>query len=196
MKILALADVESQYYYDYYTPGKLDDFDLILSCGDLPKSYLEFFVTLSNCPLLYVRGNHDDTFLESPPEGCECVEDRIFVYNGVRILGLGGSFRYRDGENMYTEWQMKRRIRRLWLQFLKYGGFDILLTHAPARHVNDFDSLSHRGFDCFRTLMERYKPDFFVHGHIHRNYGANIPRMSQFDETTVINAFEHYVFEY
>lgn len=196
MKILALADVESQYYYDYYTPGKLDDFDLILSCGDLPKSYLEFFVTLSNCPLLYVRGNHDDTFLESPPEGCECVEDRIFVYNGVRILGLGGSFRYRDGENMYTEWQMKRRIRRLWLQFLKYGGFDILLTHAPARHVNDFDSLSHRGFDCFRTLMERYKPDFFIHGHIHRNYGANIPRMSQFDETTVINAFEHYVFEY
>ena len=196
MKILALADVESQYYYDYYTPGKLDDFDLILSCGDLPKSYLEFFVTLSECPLLYVRGNHDDTFLESPPEGCECVEDRIYVYNGVRILGLGGSFRYRDGDNMYTEWQMKLRIRRLWFQLLKYGGFDILLTHAPARHVNDFDSLSHRGFECFRTLMERYKPDFFVHGHIHRNYGANIPRTSQFDQTTVINAFEHYVFEY
>ena len=69
MRILALADVESEYYYNFYTPGKLDEFDLILSCGDLPKSYLEFFVTLARCPLLYVRGNHDDAFGESPPEG-------------------------------------------------------------------------------------------------------------------------------
>ncbi|MBQ6986825.1 MAG: metallophosphoesterase [Oscillibacter sp.] len=196
MKILALADVESEYYYNFYTPGKLDDFDLILSCGDLPKSYLEFFVTLSNCPLLYVRGNHDDTFGENPPEGCECVEDRIFVQNGIRILGLGGSFRYREGDNMYTEFQMELRIRRLWLQLRKYRGFDILLTHAPARYINDFDSMSHRGFVCFRKLLERYRPRYFLHGHIHRTYGVHIPRQSRFEDTTVINAFEHFAFEY
>ncbi|MBR3569180.1 MAG: metallophosphoesterase family protein [Oscillibacter sp.] len=196
MKILALADEESEYYYDFYTPGKLDEFDLILSCGDLHKSYLEFFVTMARCPLLYVRGNHDDSFGESPPEGCECVEDRIFVYNGVRILGLGGSFRYRDGDNMYTEWQMDARVRRLWLQLLKYRGFDILLTHAPARHINDFDTLTHRGFERFRKLLERYRPRYFIHGHIHRTYGMRIPRLSRFGDTTVINAFEHYAFDY
>ena len=69
MRILALADEESEYYYNFYTPGKLDEFDLILSCGDLPKSYLEFFVTLARCPLLYVRGNHDEMYEENPPEG-------------------------------------------------------------------------------------------------------------------------------
>ena len=196
MRILALADEESEYYYNFYTPGKLDEFDLILSCGDLPKSYLEFFVTLARCPLLYVRGNHDDMFGESPPEGCECVEDRIFVYNGVRVLGLGGSFRYRDGDNMYTEWQMEMRIRKLWLQLLKYRGFDILLTHSPARYFNDFDSLTHRGFVCFRKLLEKYRPKYFLHGHIHRSYGMHIPRLSQFGDTAVINAFEHYAFDY
>ena len=91
MKILAVSDVESRYYYDFYTPGKLDAFDLIISCGDLPREYLEFLVTMAHCPLLYVHGNHDEAYDEHPPEGCTCIEDTLFVYEGVRILGLGGS---------------------------------------------------------------------------------------------------------
>ena len=196
MKILAVADVESPYYYDYYAPGKLDEFDLILAAGDLRKGYLEFLATLARCPVLYVRGNHDDGYLKNPPEGCICVEDRIYLYNGIRILGLGGSFRYRDGANMFTERQMRRRIARLWFPLRRRGGFDILLTHAPARHWNDFDSLSHRGFECFRPLLDRYRPRWFVHGHIHKNYGMKIPQFSRYGETTVVNAFDHCAFEY
>ena len=91
MRVLAVADKESAYYYDYYTPGKLSEFDLILACGDLRREYLEFLATLARCPVVYVRGNHNDSFLDSPPEGCICAEDRIVVCGGVRILGLGGS---------------------------------------------------------------------------------------------------------
>ena len=195
MKILAVADAESPAYYDYYTPGKLDEFDLILSCGDLHKKYLEFLVTMARCPLLYVRGNHDDALNGDPPEGCECVEDRLYVYNGVRILGLGGSFRYREGENVYTEEQMRRRIRKLWLSLKRHGGFDILLTHAPARHINDFDTLTHRGFACFGELLDRYAPRYFVHGHIHQNYGMNIPKVPPHGETTILNACDAVTFE-
>ena len=43
MKILAIADEESRYFYDFYMPGRLDEFDLILACGDLKAKYLEFF---------------------------------------------------------------------------------------------------------------------------------------------------------
>ena len=60
MKILAIADVTAKYYFDYYTPGKLDGFDLIVSCGDLHREYLEFLLTMSNRPVLYVHCNHDD----------------------------------------------------------------------------------------------------------------------------------------
>ncbi|MBQ6595044.1 MAG: metallophosphoesterase family protein [Clostridia bacterium] len=195
MRILAVSDVESRFYYTYYRPGCLSGFDLILACGDLSRVYLEFLVTMANCPLVYVRGNHDEAFIDDPPEGCVCAEDRIVVVNGVRILGLGGSFRYKRGECMYTEGQMCRRIRRRRLDLIRHGGFDILLTHAPARGINDFDTLSHRGFECFRDLMSRYEPAYLVHGHVHMNYGMNLPRVARFGETTVINAYEHHIFE-
>ena len=196
MKILAVADEESRRYYDFYTPGCLDEFDLILSCGDLHRSYLEFLTTMSRCPLLYVRGNHDDSVAKSPPEGCECVEDKLYVYGGLRILGLGGSHRYRDGVNMYTEGQMRRRIARLMPSIWFHRGFDILLAHAPARGLNDFDSLSHRGFECFLKLIEHYRPKYFIHGHIHKNYGIHIPQFSQYGSTQVVNACEHCVLSF
>ena len=72
MKILAVSDVAAQYYYDFYAPGNLDEFDLILACGDLRAEYLEFLVTMAHCPLVYVRGNHDDRLIEEPPQGCIC----------------------------------------------------------------------------------------------------------------------------
>ena len=70
MRILAIADDIAKKYYDFYSPGMLDEFDLILSCGDLSRTYLEFLITMAHCPLLYVRGNHDDSFMKEPPEGC------------------------------------------------------------------------------------------------------------------------------
>lgn len=195
MKILAVSDVPSRYYYDSFAPGRLDGIDLILSCGDLHREYLEFLVTMAHCPLLYVHGNHDDSFDKNPPGGCVCVEDQIYVYNGVRILGLGGSFRYRDGSHMFTEGQMRTRILRLQPQLWLRHGFDILLTHAPARHVNDLETQAHRGFQCFVSLLDKYQPRYFVHGHIHRCYGANIPVKTVRDGTTILNASEHVVFE-
>ena len=72
VKILAVSDVTAKYYYDFYTPGRLDAFDLILACGDLPRGYLDFLVSMAHCPLVYVRGNHDDALINNPPSGCIC----------------------------------------------------------------------------------------------------------------------------
>lgn len=196
MKILAVSDVESRYFYDYYTPGKLDEYDLIISCGDLSREYLEFLVTMARCPLLYVHGNHDESYDERPPEGCICIEDTLYVHEGVRILGLGGSHRYRNGSHQYSERQMAWRIRRLWYTLRKSEGFDILVTHAPARGINDFDSQTHRGFACFLKLLDRWQPRYFLHGHIHKNYGVRIPQRTQHGATTIINACDHCVIEF
>ena len=194
MRILAVSDVPSDRYYEYYKPGKLDEFDLILSCGDLRPEYLEFLVTMAKCPLIYVHGNHDDSYGRDS-QGCICADDTIVEYEGVRILGLGGSNYYRDGKYMYTEKQMERRIKRLWLTIKRHGGFDILLTHAAARGINDFDTIPHRGFECFNTLIQKYEPQYFIHGHIHRNYGVSIPQKEVRGNTTVVNAFEYCVID-
>ena len=195
MKILAISDEEVPRFYEYYTPGIFSEYDLILACGDLKKRYLEFIVTLASCPVLYVRGNHDESYKTDPPEGCICIEDQIYVHNGIRILGLGGCQKYKEGMNFYTEKEMQKREGRLWLQFRKHKGIDILLTHAPAYQLNDMEHLTHRGFQCFINIMEKYQPKYFIHGHVHKNYGRDIPQKSKYGETIVINACGHYVIE-
>ena len=195
MKILVVSDVKSPYYFDCYTPGRLKDFDLILSCGDLPKEYLEFLVTMARCPLYYVPGNHDETFDLHPPEGCESIDGRLVEYRGVRILGLGGSYQYRPGSQQYTEREMARRIRRLRWTIRRHKGFDILVTHAPMRGVHDLDTPAHRGFECFGALVDRWQPKWFFHGHVHLNYGMNLPRKAERGRTQIVNAYEYQVIE-
>ena len=196
MKILAIGDVESKYLWDYFEKSKLEGIDLIISCGDLDPRYLSFLATFTSAPVLYVHGNHDDKYEQIPPEGCICIEDQIFEFRGVRILGLGGSMQYKPGEHQYTEKQMKKRTRKLWKELRRKKGFDILVTHAPAYQLNDGDDLPHRGFQVFRDLMEKYSPKYFLHGHVHMNYGRRHKRCDMFMGTQVINAFERYEFEY
>lgn len=195
MKILAIADQESKLLWDYFDKSYLEGIDLILSCGDLKPQYLSFLATFTHAPVLYVHGNHDDRYAEIPPDGCICIEDKIYVYKGIRILGLGGSMRYKPGNHQYTQAQMHRRVRKLWWSLKYHKGFDILLTHSPAYQLNDGTDLPHRGFAVFRALLDKYKPAYFVHGHIHLNYGAKIPRLSSYNETQVVNAYEKYIFE-
>lgn len=196
LRILVVADEKSRNLYDFYTPSKLENVDLILAAGDLSGKYLEFLSSAANAPLVYVRGNHDDALEDNPPLGCDCAEGRIVEYQGIRILGLGGSYKYRNGSNMYTEKEMRSRVRKLYFQLRRKGGFDILLTHAPIHGVNDLDTLTHRGFECFAELLRRWKPHYMIHGHIHMNYGMHIPRCMKYEDTTVINACEYYFLEY
>ena len=188
MRLLLIADEEDRYLWDFYRPGNLQGIDMILSAGDLKAEYLRFLVTLSNKPLLYVHGNHDGAYDRNPPEGCECVDDRLVAVNGLRILGLGGCMCYNGGPYQYTERQMQRRIRRLSLKLWRAGGVDIVLTHAPVRGYGDDDNLTHRGFACFLPLLDRWQPRYLVHGHVHQRYKPMQESVLQYGSTTLINA--------
>ena len=194
MKILAIADEESKGLWEYFDKKKLEGVDLIISCGDLDPAYLSFLVTLTSIPVLYVHGNHDGKYEKSPPD--ICIEDRIYVHKGIRILGLGGSMRYSAGTHQYTERQMKQRAARLRFQIFRRRGFDILVTHAPAYQLNDGRDLPHQGFQVFRRLLEKYRPKFFLHGHVHLSYGVSHKRYDKYEDTHVINAYERCVFEF
>ncbi len=194
MKLLLISDEEDRYLWDHYRPGNLDGVDLILSAGDLKASYLSFLVTMSNRPLLYVHGNHDGSYDRQPPEGCDCVDDRLVVVNGLRILGLGGSRRYNEGPYQYSERQMLRRINRLYFKIRRAGGVDIVLTHAPVAGYGDEDNLTHRGFEAFLPLLDRWKPSYLIHGHIHKRYGPRRERIYQYGNTSIINCSgKHYL---
>lgn len=192
MKILAVADEECLSLWDYYKPGSLSEYELILSSGDLNPKYLSFLVTMARCPLMYVHGNHDSGYAEEPPEGCDPIDDKLIVYKGLRILGLGGSLRYSQGQHQYTEKQMEKRIRKLERAIQIAGGVDIVLSHAAPRGVGDWDDHSHQGFESFLKLIERFHPKYMLHGHVHLNYGRDIPRIQEYAGTKVINCCQKY----
>ena len=195
MKILIVADEEVPTLWDYYQPGRLREFDLILSCGDLRAKYLCFLVTMARCPLLYVHGNHDTHYHKEPPEGCDCLDGQLVMYNGLRILGLGGCRWYHPGEHQYSEAQMRKRIRRLRWQLWRAGGVDLVVTHAPPAGVGDADDPAHMGFEALLPLLDKYRPQYLLHGHVHLRYGTDQTRVRQYGDTTVINTSGRYVLD-
>ena len=195
MKILTISDEECPALWDHYMPGRLDGYDLIISCGDLNSQYLSFLVTMAKCPVLYVHGNHDTGYLDRPPEGCDCIDGHIVTYNGVRILGLGGCRKYHPGRHQYTDRQMRRRIRKLRWKLWRMKGVDIVVTHAAPEGLGDDEDRAHWGFPALREFLDKYKPAYLVHGHVHMSYNHHVPREIDYNGTKVINAYERYTIE-
>lgn len=196
IRILFIADETSPVLYDHFDRSRLDGIDLIVSCGDLPPQYLSFLATYIKGPVLYVHGNHDDCYAGTPPEGCECIDGKVYEYHGIRIAGLGGSMKYREtAVNQYTEKQMDKRVRKMMRRMKSAGGVDIFISHAPAAGLCDGEDLPHRGFQCFHRILDTFRPEVYAHGHVHMNYSYKQPRITEHGDTVVINAYEKYEWE-
>jgi Icc-related predicted phosphoesterase len=50
------------------------------------------------------------------------------------------------------------------------------------------EDLPHHGIKAFRWLLQVFKPAYHLHGHIHV-YRNDIPTITQFEETQVINCY-------
>ncbi len=195
MRILVIADtVVRDLWAQTYNSKLTEGIDLILSCGDMPPEYLSFLTEKTGVPLYYIKGNHDIRYRQSPPIGCLHIHRRLVTYKGVRFLGLGGSRWYNGGGNQYSEPQMRKFIRLLWFALWRNKGMDIVLTHAPPRWIGDAEDLCHRGFHCFRRLLEKYQPAYMLHGHIHKFYNDDKQRISMLGETKIINCYGYYIF--
>ncbi|NLG49621.1 MAG: metallophosphoesterase [Chloroflexi bacterium] len=206
MKILTISDVVVDLVQSPVIAQRFADIDLVLSCGDLPFSYLEYVVTMLNKRLYYVYGNHAshnilamDGSYKSEPEGCENIHRRVVNHEGLLIAGLEGSMRYRPGEHQYSQSEMKlltwSLAPRFWWNTWRYGrAIDILITHAPPAGIHDGNDLCHQGFDAFLSLMDRYKPRYLIHGHTHL-YRSDAKRVTRYKDTIVLNTYGYQVIE-
>jgi Icc-related predicted phosphoesterase len=206
VKILAVSDHVVDAVYSERIDDRFGNVGMVVSCGDLSYSYLEFIATLLNVPCFYVHGNHDhpehrasgETLIE--PGGWVNLDGRSVEAKGVLLGGLEGSIRYKpDVPYQYTERAMARKIWRmmpyLLINRLRHGRYlDILVTHSPPRGIHDGEDLPHHGFESFLTFMERFKPRYLLHGHKHV-YGSE-PTRTSYAETEVINVEPFRVIEY
>jgi len=206
VRILAVADEVAESLYGD-TLKELRP-DLILAAGDLPFEYLENLVSRTDVPLLFVPGNHDpglklgDSTYEglsakfdgTGPPGCINVDERTEEAAGMWIAGLGGSIRYNEGPNQYTQREMRWRARKLeWRARLRRRHIDILLTHAPAAGLGDAGDPAHAGFEAFNRLVVKLRPRMHIHGHV-RFFGPKKDDL-RVGETVIVNAIPYRLLE-
>jgi predicted phosphodiesterase len=203
MKILAITDEVEELIYGPNLRTRFGHVDLVLSCGDLPYYYLDYVVSTLNVPLYGVHGNHDRRldFTEASASACGHpwatmdLHCRVVNHEGLLLAGFEGSRRYNNGPYQSTEAQMRlnvaRIVPRLLLNKLRYGRYlDILISHAPPRHIHDQPDRCHQGFVVFRWFLRTFRPRYHLHGHIHL-YSNRTKTRTQFHDTTVLNVFSY-----
>ncbi len=196
MRILTVSDFIEKSLDQKIEDKTLPKIDLILSCGDISPEYLEYLKDKLSVPLYFVKGNHDIRYDGYHPEGCIDIHQKIVRFNSLKIIGFGGSMWYSGKENQYTENEMKKTIRSMWFSLLKSKGVNIVIAHAPPRHIHDAEDLCHRGFACFIKFIKKYSPKYFIHGHIHNQFINPLDRVSLHEKTKVINTCGYNILEY
>lgn len=219
MKLLCISDQIDPLVYSANIRERYKDIDLVISAGDLPMEYLEFIVSSLNKPLLFVFGNHNlealsyyhkklrnDASLQEIGRrqdegyGSTYVGFTTHREGNVLFAGVSGSIRYNSDLCQYTERQMKYKlwalVPRLIYNKLRYGRYlDVFIAHAAPLGIHDREDPCHKGFKCFLWFMKKFKPRYFLHGHIHL-YDLQAPRVTVYESTTVINVFSNYLLDF
>lgn len=202
IRILAVSDAVTKTLYHPEAAKVTGRVDLLLGCGDLPYSYLEYLVTTLHAPhAFFVHGNHDapelcqcGETLEAPGGWHDLNEQSVYVSElDLIVAGLEGSIRYRPGAPFqYTQAEMALKVRglalRLLINKLRYGRYlDIFIAHSPAEGIHDGSDDAHQGFGAFLALMRRFRPRLFLHGHKH-SYGCQTWR-TRYATTDIVNVY-------
>ena len=219
MRILCISDHVDPRIYSPNIRERFHDVDIIISSGDLPLSYYDYIVSMLNRPFFFVFGNHhlkhikhyarsreivdsnDGTAFETEHlTGGTCIDRRCIRCKGLLIAGLGGSRWYNGGKNQFRERAMYLRIftmipKLLWNRVIHGRYIDILVSHAAPYGIGDREDVCHRGFKAFLWFLNKFKPRYLIHGHIHLFDLKNV-RERHHRETTVINAYDHILLDW
>ena len=199
VEILSISDTEISMLH---SPQVLENFasvDLVISCGDLPHSYLEYLVTILNKPLYYVHGNHAGpeygaySVTHEPGGGLDLHRRCRRHKSGLLLAGVEGCQRYNNGRYQYSQLEMWGHVLSLVPHLLynriRYGRYlDIFASHAASDGIMDEKDLPHQGIKAFRWLVRVFKPALHLHGHIHVYRNDTIISMLE-KNTRVINTF-------
>lgn len=205
VKILAVSDQVVDRMYTLAPGGHFKGIEILLGCGDLPYSYLEYLVTVLNVQMCYVPGNHDPRYnladKRSRAEGGSNLDLKTARRKNILIGGFGGCIRYRPGGvNQYTQSEAYlrafRMLPKLLINRIKHGrAMDVLISHSPPFKIHDNLDTAHNGLKALNWLIRIAQPRFHLHGHTHF-YKNNLEAQESMAGTTkVINVYPYKIVE-
>jgi predicted phosphodiesterase len=173
MKLLILADID-----DLHWKHGSGQADALLSCGDVFDRVILEAAEAYGCGFIgAVKGNHDSAEAFVPP--ITNLHLQVREYQGVRLGGLSGSWRYKPrGHHLYRQDEVQEYLA-------DFPPVDVFLSHNSPRMVHDKEDEVHYGFEGLNSYISRAKSKVVIHGHQH------VDKETLMEGTRVIGVFGH-----
>ena len=181
MKILLIADLHSVRYdaWQKFLSIDKDSFDVIATLGDIHGIYLrQLRDTFIDKKIFGVLGNHDEKGKFAYYD-IDDIHGKVINVNGIKIVGVEGSVRYKDNEKypLYTQFEIIQICNNL-------DYVDIVFSHNSPYGIHDSSNsdgdIAHLGFQGLLSYIENKKPKYCIHGHQHIN------QLTKFEDVNVL----------
>ncbi len=165
MKILLLADAKPEIPLKELSK----DCELIILLGDLFYDWIRELNEI-DLPKIGIHGNHEEEgILEKV--GAIDLHLKIFEHKGITFTGFDGDMAYVFAENdlPYRENTNSQKLKSELELLKKHPKVDVFISHWPSFGTLDIPHVvGHRGLKAFRTYIDKVKPKYHFHGHIHK----------------------------
>ncbi|VVB74616.1 3',5'-cyclic adenosine monophosphate phosphodiesterase CpdA [Candidatus Tiddalikarchaeum anstoanum] len=192
MKILAASDLHSdkKAAEKLAKKAKKNKVDLVVLCGDILEMGSDGNGLIGpfkkeGIEVLMVHGNHDtpmdmDFLSEKYGKGVYNIHSYYKLFGDVAVLGAGGtSFGFIGSPDDDLFKSLKVNFKK------SKGKKTVLLTHEPPLDTKlDNIGWTNAGSADIRKIIETYKPDLVVCGHIHETFGLT----DYLGKTKIVNA--------
>lgn len=173
MKILAAGDIhgDSKLTKSLSERAKKENVDLVILCGDITspmetKNLLKPFKD-KNQKVLIIPGNHESfatTDFLAELYGVKNIHGYAIKYKDLGIFGAGGALEFNISEKELFDTLKKGN------DALKDVKKKIMVTHMhPEGTKSELSGIE--GSKSIRIAIEKFKPDFLIHAHIHEAEG-------------------------
>jgi len=139
------------------------DFNVCLLLGDHSDNDIKRILNYIPKEKIYaLLGNHDVNYIAN--YDLNNLNGNILEINGVKLLGIQGSFKYKPVE--FPSFTQEDSIR-----FLKdQESVDILISHDGPFDDNMINNPAHQGLFGVTYYLYKNKIKYNIHGHLHNDY--------------------------
>ena len=184
--IVAVSDVEKN-----LTNKEKKTYDLLIGCGDLSPGYMDYMASEFKARFsVLIHGNHDRKYFNNPykdeNEKYSSVYRGFFILNhgminvkkyikkDLLIAGFSGALSYGKRPFHFKESDVTKLKREISIKMLlkRQNRIDIMVSHTPPlikKTLEKFDSYHHPS-EKLAEIFDKYSPNIWLYGHIHRNY--------------------------
>ena len=163
IRIMFIADTHDTLYYH----KEMQEFiknepnvDVYILLGDHSAWECDFFKeNIPNDKLFGIVGNHDP-WNRLTDSGITDINKKVININGIKIAGLAGSTKYKEGNyGMYSQEEALEIAENL-------EKADILITHDKP-YLEEENDYVHNGLKGITYYIYKNKVPYHFHGHLH-----------------------------